>query len=38
VEKGAERSWVKEDMFGSNIFCFCWDKAKMPWVAWNNCE
>jgi len=23
VENGAEISWVKEDVFGSNIFCSC---------------
>ena len=23
-------------MFGSNIFCSCWHKAKVSWVALNN--
>jgi len=38
VENGAERRWVKEEVFGSNIFCFCWDKAKVSWVTWDNYE
>jgi len=28
-ENGTKRSWVKEDVFGSNIFCSYWDKAKV---------
>ena len=38
VENGVERSWVKEDVFGSNIFCSGWVKAKVSWVASNVCE
>jgi len=38
MENDTERSWVKEDLFASNIFCSYWDKAKVSWVASENCE
>jgi len=38
MENGTKRSWVKEDVFGSNIFCSYWDKGKVSWVAYGNYE
>ena len=38
VENDAKRSWVKQDVFGSNIFCFSWVKVKMCWVTSDVCE
>jgi len=38
VENKAKRSWIKEDVFGSNTFCPGWVKEKVPWVALDVCE
>ena len=38
VENGAERSWVKEDVFGSYKFCCAWVKEKVFWIALDVCE
>jgi len=38
VKNGAEISWVKENMFGSNKFFCDWVKAKVSWVTSDVCE